>query len=209
MTRHDPMRGASAPIALTALVAALLTVAAPSVVRAQATPAAATFIKSANDAADRVSANVARAESVTVTGDTTRIALDAAGAAPAAPPPGTPMKRPAKESPLLSFDREVYTYSADGRRDPFQSLMATGELRPLITDLRLVGIAYDAGGNSVAVLRDNGTNEQYRVRAGQQLGRMRVASIQARKIVFTIEEFGFSRQESLALGDLTNARTQQ
>lgn len=211
MTRLSPVRGASAPVALTAMIAAFLAIAAPSAMRAQsAPPVAATFIKSANSAADRVSANVARAESVTVVSDTTKVESASADATPApTPPSGTPTKRQAKESALLSFDREVYNYSAEGRRDPFQSLMSTGELRPLITDLRLVGIAYDAGGSSIAVLRDNGTNEQYRVRAGDQLGRMRVASIQPKKIVFTIEEFGFSRQESLALGDLTNARTQQ
>ncbi len=211
MTRQNSARGAPASIALTALAAALLAVAAPSATQAQsASPTTATFIKSANNAADRVSANVARAESVSVASDTSKVEMaDAATASAPTSPVGTPTKRQAKESPLLSFDREVYNYTAEGRRDPFQSLMSTGELRPLITDLRLVGIAYDAGGNSVAVLRDLGTNEQYRVRAGEQLGRMRVAAIQPKKVVFTIEEFGFSRQESLALGDLTNARTQQ
>ncbi len=211
MTRQNTVRGAPASVALAALVTALLASAAPSATQAQsAAPTAATFIKTANKAADRVSANVARAESVTVTSDTTKVEVTDAVAAPVTSSSAvTPTKRQAKESPLLSFDREVYNYSAEGRRDPFQSLMSTGELRPLITDLRLVGIAYDAGGNSVAVLRDIGTNEQYRIRAGEQIGRMRVAAIQPKKIVFTIEEFGFSRQESLALGDLTNARTQQ
>ena len=47
------------------------------------------------------------------------------------------------------------------------------------------------------------------MRVGQQIGRMRVAAIRQKEIVFTIEEFGFSRQETLALGDPTTARTQQ
>jgi hypothetical protein len=98
-----------------------------------------------------------------------------------------------------SFQRESFRYDRSGRRDPFVSLMATGELRPLISDLRVTSIAYDPQGSSVAVLRDLGTKEQYRVRVGESLGRMRVAKISAKAITFTIEEFGFSRQETLAL----------
>jgi hypothetical protein len=36
---------------------------------------------------------------------------------------------------------------------------------------------------------------------------MRVMQIQPKQVVFTIEEVGFSRQEALALGDTTKART--
>jgi hypothetical protein len=108
----------------------------------------------------------------------------------------------------LTFRREVYEYAPSGRRDPFVSLLASGELRPVLSDLRLVTVLHDpTGRNSVAILRDNQTKEQYRVRVGQQLGRMRVAAIQPRQVVFTIEEFGYSRQETLVLGDTTNART--
>jgi len=100
-----------------------------------------------------------------------------------------------------SFSRESFRYDRSGRRDPFLSLMAYGELRPLITELRVTSIAYDPKGGSVAVLRDLGTKEQYRVRVGESLGRMRVASIAMKAITFTIEEFGYSRQETLALVD--------
>jgi hypothetical protein len=37
---------------------------------------------------------------------------------------------------------------------------------------------------------------------------MRVAAIRAREVVFGIEEFGYSRQESLAMTDSTKVRTQ-
>ena len=100
-----------------------------------------------------------------------------------------------------SFLRESFKYDRSGRRDPFVSLMAYGELRPLITELRVTSIAFDPNGGSVAVLRDLGTKEQYRVRVGESLGRMRVARIAKKEITFTIEEFGYSRQESLALVD--------
>jgi hypothetical protein len=109
----------------------------------------------------------------------------------------------------VSLNREVYSYDAGARRDPFVSLMRSGELRPMLSDLRLVTVLYDpTGRNSIAVMHDLSTKDQYRVRVGQTLGRMRVAQIQPRQVVFTVEEVGFSRQEALALGDSTKARMQ-
>jgi hypothetical protein len=109
----------------------------------------------------------------------------------------------------VSLNREVYSYDAGARRDPFVSLMRSGELRPMLSDLRLVTVLYDpTGRNSIAVMHDLSTKDQYRVRVGQTLGRMRVAQIQPRQVVFTVEEVGFSRQEALALGDTTKARMQ-
>jgi hypothetical protein len=108
------------------------------------------------------------------------------------------------------ISRETYSYPGIGRRDPFVSLMNTEELRPLLNDLKLVAVAFDPSGrNSVAVLRDVTTKEQYRVKVGQEIGRMRVASIREKDVVFGIEEFGYSRQESLAMTtDSTKVRTQ-
>jgi hypothetical protein len=117
-----------------------------------------------------------------------------------------------------AFEREIFAYERSGRRDPFISLMSSSEIRPLIADLRLVGVAYDpTGRSSVAVLREDaqdpnaGSNRggtkatsdvpQYRVKEGQQIGRMRVARIGVRSVTFTIEEFGYSRQETLTLSD--------
>jgi hypothetical protein len=108
----------------------------------------------------------------------------------------------------LTFNREAYSYPGRGRRDPFLSLLKSGDLRPLLSDLKLVTVLYDpTGRNSVAILRDLSTKDQYRVKLGQQLGRMRVAQIQPKQLVFTIEEFGYSRQETLSLSDTTSART--
>ncbi len=116
---------------------------------------------------------------------------------------------PAPKGTGAAFERETFAYDRSGRRDPFISLMSTSELRPLVSDLRLVGVTFDEGGRgSIAVLRDLGTKDQYRVRVGQSLGRMRVASITPRAVVFTIEEFGYSRQETLALGDSNKERKQ-
>ncbi len=120
-----------------------------------------------------------------------------------------PVAAPKSAAPEVLINREAYAYPGMGRRDPFVSLMNTEELRPLLGDLKLVGIAFDATGrNSVAVLRDITTKEQYRVKVGQEIGRMRVAAIHARNVVFGIEEFGYSRQESLAMTDSTKVRIQ-
>jgi hypothetical protein len=116
-----------------------------------------------------------------------------------------PEKGPGNEITLM---RESYTYNAEGRRDPFVSLIANGDLRPMISDLRLVTVIYAPQGKSVAIMRDVSTQEQYRVRPGQLLGRMRVAAISPKSVTFTIEEYGFSRQETLALNDTTRARSQ-
>ena len=130
------------------------------------------------------------------------LALTAAAQATRPAPAATP---PAQEHTIY---REVFEYSAAGRRDPFASLLATSDLRPLLIDLRLAAIAYDPNGrNSVAVLRDLTSKEQYRVKVGQTLGRMRVAAIQPRSVTFTIQEFGLSRQETLTMNDTTRVRT--
>jgi hypothetical protein len=44
------------------------------------------------------------------------------------------------------------------------------------------------------------------VRVGTPLGRMRVAAIRQKAVVFTIEELGYSRQETLGLNDSTAVR---
>ena len=103
--------------------------------------------------------------------------------------------------------REAYAFAKDGRRDPFVSLLTTNELRPTMSDLRLTGIVFAEGeGRSIATLRDVATNASYRVFTGSTLGRMRVSSIRTKTIVFTIDEFGTTRQDSLVLGDSTKVR---
>src|SRR5215207_1577223 len=103
--------------------------------------------------------------------------------------------------------REVYGYNASGRRDPFFSLILTDDLRPLLQDLRLVGILYEQSGRrAVAIMRDVQTNAQYRVANGGTLGRMRVTQIRPRAVLFSIDEFGLSRQDSLVWSDTTKVR---
>lgn len=108
----------------------------------------------------------------------------------------------------VTFNREVFAYTKANRRDPFTTMITSSDLRPQITDLKLVTVILSpVRSSSVAIMRDLTTNEQYRVRVGQTLGRMRVAQIQQRAVVFSIEEFGYNRQEVVSMDDSTRART--
>lgn len=149
--------------------------------------------------------------------------LLACGGGQEAPPPGTPAAEPpppqeggAPAEAIAAGDttvqdtaapgqgtglvREVFSYRGAGR-DPFQSLLASGEIRPLIEDLRLMTVVYDARypARSVAVLRDASVNKRYDVRVDDELGRLRVIEIRPNEVVFMQEEFGVQRQVSLAL----------
>jgi hypothetical protein len=112
----------------------------------------------------------------------------------------------------ISIRREVFSYSARGRRDPMISLITSADLRPMFTEIELVGITYDEEGrNSVALFRniEDKKNTMYRVKLGQQLGRMKVTQITRREVVLTLDEFGFSRQERMSIKpDTTRARSQ-
>ena len=123
----------------------------------------------------------------------------------------TAAKPAADTAPTVLINREVFAYEGSGRRDPFVSLLTTTDLKPLLQDLKLVGVAYDPRGqNSVAVLRDvTSKYDQYKVRVGQTIGRMRVAAIQPKAVIFTIEEFGYSRQELLPIAPPDSTKMRQ
>lgn len=99
-----------------------------------------------------------------------------------------------------SLQREVFAYEGGGR-DPFMSLLRSGEVRPLISDLKLTTIVYDGrfAARSVAILRDITNRRIYRVKTGDIVGRLKVTQIRPREVVFTVQEFGFERQETLSL----------
>jgi hypothetical protein len=104
------------------------------------------------------------------------------------------------EAPAASLVREVFAYEGGGR-DPFMSLLKSGDVRPLISDLKLTTVVYDGrlASRSVAVLRDITNRHIYRVKTGDIIGRLKVTQIRPREVVFTVQEFGFERQETLSL----------
>jgi hypothetical protein len=98
------------------------------------------------------------------------------------------------------LQREVFSYRGAGR-DPFLSLLRSADVRPLIGDLRVMGVTYDAAypARSVAVLRDTAQRKRYAVRLGDELGRMKVTEIRDNAVVVTLDEFGVERQVVLSL----------
>lgn len=105
--------------------------------------------------------------------------------------------RLAKETEVL---RESFTY-AGGARDPFVSLITQDKVGPEFNDLLLVGVYLDTrrAANSIAVLRDKSNQKRYTLRVGERLGRLKVAQIRQTDVVFTVEDIGFERQETLSL----------
>jgi hypothetical protein len=96
--------------------------------------------------------------------------------------------------------RETFSYSG-ASRDPFISLIDLPTEGPEFANLQLVAIYQDLryAGNSIAVVRDKAANKRYSVRAGDRIGRLKIAQIRQRDVVFTIEDLGFERQETLSL----------
>jgi hypothetical protein len=130
-------------------------------------------------------------------------AAQAAGGRPGAAGPAAGAKRDTTvklDTGSVQLVREVFSYEGAGR-DPFISLLKSGDVRPLITDLKLVTIVYDARypGRSVAVLRDITNGKRYRAKAGEVFGRLRVTQIRPREVVFTVQEYGYERQVTLSL----------
>jgi len=93
------------------------------------------------------------------------------------------------------LQREVFAFRGSGR-DPFLSLLESGEVRPLLQDLRITSITYDPRypAASVAVLRDTIVNQAYPVRVGDELGRLRVVGIRPGEVTLVLSEFGSERQ---------------
>lgn len=128
------------------------------------------------------------------------LALLAAPLAAQEPAPAPADTTPRTDSASISLVREVFAYEGGGR-DPFISLLRSGDVRPLIADLKLVTVVYDGvyPARSVAVLRDVITSRRYRVKTGDIVGRLKVTQIRPREVVFTVQEFGYERQQTLQL----------
>jgi hypothetical protein len=100
----------------------------------------------------------------------------------------------------LEMSRETFAYSG-AVRDPFNSLLNMAKNGPELADLQLVGIYHNlrSPGASVAVFREKDGGKRHKLRAGDQVGRSRLVQIRERDVVFTVEDFGFERQETLSL----------
>ncbi|MFL5449977.1 MAG: hypothetical protein ACJ8AP_07725 [Gemmatimonadales bacterium] len=106
----------------------------------------------------------------------------------------------AQKAKDLELSRETFAYSG-AARDPFNSLLNMAKNGPELADLQLVGIYQNlrAPSGSIAVFREKDGGKRHKLRAGDQVGRSRLVQIRERDVVFTIEDFGFERQETLSL----------
>jgi hypothetical protein len=132
-------------------------------------------------------------------------ALPLAAQAPA-PPAAIPGSQP---EPKLAFDREVFAYPAEGRRDPFKPLMSgAGAGGPLFADLSLRGIIYSPDPRRSVALVQVGARRTFRLRRGDIIGNARVLEIQPLRVRFAVENFGQVRNEVLELRGNNQIRTE-
>jgi hypothetical protein len=119
---------------------------------------------------------------------------------PTLPPPVAAPERPTVNGDVkLVFDREVFRYPGENRRDPFKPLTGKNQAGPLFEDLSLRMIIHSqVPRQSIAVLADR-AKKIYRVRRGESLGNVTVVDISPTRVVFSVDEFGVRRQEFLSL----------
>ena len=121
---------------------------------------------------------------------------------PPAPPPGS------QPEPKLAFDREVFAYPADGRRDPFKPLTGgPGAGAPLFADLALRGIIFSPDARRSVALVQVG-KRTFRLRRGDIIGNARLLEIQPLRVRFAVENFGTIRNEVLELRGNNQIRTE-
>lgn len=121
------------------------------------------------------------------------VVTTAAAAAPAAKP-----SQPTAE-PKLVFDREVYSYAANARRDPFKPLAGKESLGPLFEDLKLRGIIFSPEPTMSIVLLQDGSRRMYRMHRGEVVGNSRIVEIKPLMVRFAVENFGMIKYETLEL----------
>jgi hypothetical protein len=123
--------------------------------------------------------------------------------------------KPGGETPApLVFEREVFTYPTQGRRNPFRPLLGQAEAGPRFEQLRLEGIIYDDANpkNSVAALGTStvteapdstSTNvskgEAWYLKAGQTIGNVRIVQIGQDQVVVDVEEFGLTTRKIMQI----------
>lgn len=115
-------------------------------------------------------------------------------------PPQAPA---AGDTVQLVFEREVFTYPTQARRNPFRPLTDGGDAGPRFEQLVFLGAISSAEpGGSVALLgiRAGGADgPTYRMRAGQSIGNTRIIEIRPRELIVEVEEFGLRERRTLEL----------
>jgi type II secretory pathway component PulC len=108
-------------------------------------------------------------------------------------------KTPPAPDPKLSFDREVFSYSGEGRKDPFAPLVGTDAIGPLFEDLSLHGILFSSDPKLSVVLIYDGAKRPYRLHVGDVIGNARLASVTRTQVKFLVQSYGLIREEAMNL----------
>ena len=114
-----------------------------------------------------------------------------------------PDAKPAPKKPVpevtLKFEREVYVFPMDGRRDPFTPLLGRNSTGPRFEELQLRGIIYSPEPTRSVALLVDASGKIHRLRRGDRVGDIRIVEVGQRRVVVSVETFGRSRQEILEL----------
>jgi len=133
-------------------------------------------------------------------------------------PPAQGQQKPASAggddlAPLV-FEREVFSYPTQGRRNPFRPLIGQAESGPRFEQLRLEGIIYDDRNprESVAALGTSTVTESvdstsvslkagraWYLKVGQTIGNVRIVQIDHDKVVVDVEEFGLTQRKTMQI----------
>lgn len=125
------------------------------------------------------------------------------------PPPAGP---PPPQTELV-FERELFTYPAFQRRNPFRPLVASDQGGPRFEQLRLMGIIFSddpaasvaiVGTSTVTISQDAATvqvqdGDAWYLKVGQSIGNIRVVEIRREQVVMEVEEFGLTEQKIMQL----------
>jgi hypothetical protein len=105
----------------------------------------------------------------------------------------------------LVFEREIFSYPAFQRRNPFRPLTGPGDAGPRFEDLILLGAIVSSNpSQSVALLGTRGAGAgagevTHRLRAGQMIGNTRIVEVRPREVVVDVQEFGLQERRVLQL----------
>ena len=125
-------------------------------------------------------------------------------------PPPPPQQQQQTE---LVFEREVFTYPAFQRRNPFRPLAVGDGGQVRFEQLRLGGILFsNVPGESVCVLSTAeltvaedgsgvtvGEGESWYAKEGQTIGNVTVLEIHPDRVLVEVEEFGIAEQRTMQL----------
>lgn len=97
----------------------------------------------------------------------------------------------------VTYMREVFTYPAGARPNPFEPPQVGGGAGPRFGDMSLAGLIYAPEIGSVAILTDGSTGKRHRVRDGDRLGNFRIVEIRREEVVFSVQGATGPRREVL------------